>query len=112
MISEALELHVEGGRVNHSWCVCVVSCNYDGLGGGREGGCGCYAFWISQGVVACREMPEHCPCAMISYHTAVPVGTVEPQLVCLLWMALTQNAMRMLWLVSMQLVGCTPRTLC
>ena len=25
MISEALELYVEGGRVSHSWCICVAS---------------------------------------------------------------------------------------
>ena len=24
MISEALELRVEGGRVSHKWCMCVV----------------------------------------------------------------------------------------
>ena len=37
MISEALELHVEGGRVSHSWCICAVSHGYGGLGGGRDG---------------------------------------------------------------------------
>ena len=25
MITEALELHVEGGQVSHGWCMCVVS---------------------------------------------------------------------------------------
>ena len=37
MISEALELSVEGGRVSHSWCMSVVSHRYDGLGADRDG---------------------------------------------------------------------------
>ena len=40
MISEALELPVEGGQVSHSWCVCVVGHGYGGLGGGWDGGGG------------------------------------------------------------------------
>ena len=32
-ISEALELHVEGGRVSRSLCMCVASHGYGGLGG-------------------------------------------------------------------------------
>ena len=35
-----LELRVEGRRVNHSWCMGVVSDGYGGLGGGRDGGGG------------------------------------------------------------------------
>ena len=31
-------LHLEGGPVNHSWCMGVVSHSYGGLGGGRDGG--------------------------------------------------------------------------
>ena len=38
MISEALELHVEGEQASHSWCMCVVSHGFGGLGGGRDGG--------------------------------------------------------------------------
>ena len=38
MMSEALELCVEGGRVSHSWYMCVGSDSYGGLGGGRDGG--------------------------------------------------------------------------
>ena len=38
MISETLELRVEGGRVNHSCCMCVDGHGYGGLGGGRNGG--------------------------------------------------------------------------
>ena len=38
MISEALELRIEGGQLIHSWCMCVVSHGYGGLGGGRDGG--------------------------------------------------------------------------
>ena len=40
MISETLELHVEGGRVSHSWCMCVVGHGCGGLGVGRGGGGG------------------------------------------------------------------------
>ena len=40
MIPEALELYVE---VSHSWCICVVSHGYGGLGWGRDGGDGWYA---------------------------------------------------------------------
>ena len=43
MISEALVLRVEGGRVTHSWCMCVVSHCYGGLGIGRDGVGGWYA---------------------------------------------------------------------
>ena len=31
MISEALELRVEGRRVSHSWCMCVICHGYGGL---------------------------------------------------------------------------------
>ena len=27
-------VRVEGGRVNHSWCICVASYGYGGFGGG------------------------------------------------------------------------------
>ena len=37
MISEALELRVEGGRVSHSCCMGVVCHGYGGLGGGMDG---------------------------------------------------------------------------
>ena len=40
MISEAHDLCVEGRRVSHSWCMCVVSHGYGGLGGGRDEGGG------------------------------------------------------------------------
>ena len=33
IISDALELRVNGGRVSHSWCMCVVSHGYGGLDG-------------------------------------------------------------------------------
>ena len=32
MISEALELYVEGRRFCHSWCMCAVDNDYGGLG--------------------------------------------------------------------------------
>ena len=34
MISEALELCMEGGRVSQSWCMCAASHGYGGLGQG------------------------------------------------------------------------------
>ena len=40
MTLEALELYVEGGRVSHSCCMCVVGHGFGGLGGGRNGGGG------------------------------------------------------------------------
>ena len=40
MISEALEQHVEGVRVSHSWCMGVVNHGHGGLDGGRDGGGG------------------------------------------------------------------------
>ena len=33
-LTEMLELCMEGGRVNHTWCIGVVSHGYGGLGGG------------------------------------------------------------------------------
>ena len=58
MISEALELLVESGRVCHSWCMCVVGHGYGGLGGGRDKGGGWYACVTKPGVlVACQEIP-------------------------------------------------------
>ena len=45
MISEALELYVEGGRVSHSWCMCVVGHGYSRLGEYNNGGGGSYACW-------------------------------------------------------------------
>ena len=40
MASEALVLRVEGGRVNHSRCMGVLSHSYCELGGGMDGGGG------------------------------------------------------------------------
>ena len=60
MISEALELCAEGRQVSHTWCMCVDSHGYGGLGGGRAGGGGWYACGTKPGgVVKCREMLEH-----------------------------------------------------
>ena len=62
MISEALELCVEGGQVRHSWCVCVAGRGCGGLGGGRDGGGGWHACGRKPGgLVACWEMLEHFP---------------------------------------------------
>ena len=35
MISQALELRVEGGHSSHSWCMCVVSHSYGRYGMGQ-----------------------------------------------------------------------------
>ena len=62
MTSEALEIQVERCRDSHSWCMDVVSHGYSGLGGGRDGGGPWYACGTKpEGLVACREMPEHFP---------------------------------------------------
>ena len=64
MMSEVLDLQVKGGRVSHSWCMCVISHGYGGFGGGRGGGVGWYACGTKpRGLVACLEMPEHFPSA-------------------------------------------------
>ena len=36
MVPETLELAVEGGRISHSWCMCVVSHGNGGLDGGAR----------------------------------------------------------------------------
>ena len=56
MISEALELRVEGERVGHSRCNSVVSHGYGGLVGGSDGGGGWYACRTNPwGLIACRS---------------------------------------------------------
>ena len=51
---------MEGGRVCRSWCMCVVSHGYGGLGWVRDGGGGWYACGtMPGGLVACLEMPRH-----------------------------------------------------
>ena len=35
---------MEGGRVSHRWCMCVVSLGYGGLGIDRDGGGAWYAY--------------------------------------------------------------------
>ena len=57
MISQALELYVEGGRVSHSWSMCVVSRGCDRLDEGSGGWYACRT--KAGGLVPCREMPEH-----------------------------------------------------
>ena len=55
---------MEGGRVIHSWCICVVSHSYGVLGGaGVEVMVGRHAGQIQEGLVACRKMPERIPSA-------------------------------------------------
>ena len=46
MISEALELFVNGGQVTHSWCMCIASRGY---GGGMDVGGGWCACWTKAG---------------------------------------------------------------
>ena len=47
---KSLELGVEGGRVSHSLCMCIVSHVYGRFDGGRDGGGGWYAFGKRPGV--------------------------------------------------------------
>ena len=49
IISEVLELCMEGRSVSHSWCMCVVSHGPGGLDGGWEGGGGWYACGLMLG---------------------------------------------------------------
>ena len=58
IISETLELRVGDGRVSRSWCVCVVSHDYGGLGCDMDG---MHAGQSRAGLVAYREMPEYFP---------------------------------------------------
>ena len=60
MISEELELYVEGGRVSHSWHMCVVGHARGGMGGSRDAG-GWYVCGTK--LVECRKMPKHLPSA-------------------------------------------------
>ena len=54
MISEALELYVEGGRVSHIWCMCVVGNGIGGLiGAGVEVVDGMHGGWSHVG--GCRR---------------------------------------------------------
>ena len=64
VISESPELRLEGGRVNHSWCIGVLSRSYVGVGRGRDGvAAGRHAVQSQEGLVTCRRMPEHFPSA-------------------------------------------------
>ena len=76
MISEALELRVKGGRVNHSWCMSVVRHGNCGFGGDRNGGGGWYACGTKpKMLVVCRRIQEHyrvrCNKLMTLDHTTV-----------------------------------------
>ena len=57
---ETQELCVEGGWVHQSWHIRVVCHSYGWFGGGRDGvAVGKYARQGQEGLIACREMPEH-----------------------------------------------------
>ena len=45
----------EGGLVSHSWCICVISHDYGGLGGGRDGCVGWYACGTKPRGVGCMS---------------------------------------------------------
>ena len=104
MISEELEMCMEGGRVSHSRCMGVVSLGYGGLGGVIDGGGGWYACGTKPGgLVACREMPGISrvwgDTLMTSDHTAVQVhssGWVEPKFVGFPGKAFMRDATRRL----------------
>ena len=59
MVSEELELRVQGGRISHRWCMCVVVAMVGLVGAGRE-----VVDGMHEGLVAWRGMPEHFPSAM------------------------------------------------
>ena len=46
---------MEGGRVNHSWCMAVDSHGYGGLGRGRDGGGGWCLCWTGSGGFGCMS---------------------------------------------------------
>ena len=51
---------MEGGRVSHSWWMCVICHGHGGLGVYMDGIGGWYAYGIEPGwLFACREIPEH-----------------------------------------------------
>ena len=59
MILRSARAAREGGRVSHSWCMCVVVMVMVGcMGAGMELVFGRHA-GQSQGLVACRKMPEY-----------------------------------------------------
>ena len=77
----ALELYVEGGRVSHRWCTCVVGHGCGGLVSvGMEVVDDMHA-GQSRGVTACLEMPEHFMGArwtpMTLDHSVVQVDTED-----------------------------------
>ena len=106
MISEALELYMEGGRVNHSCCMCVVSHGYGGLHGGRNGVIDGMHAGQSQGSWPHARRNRSTSrvrggTLMTPNHTAIQVrrGNVESSLVRLPGKTLTQDARRRLWFV-------------
>ena len=79
MISETLELRVEGGRLRHNGCMFVVSHGYGGFGGGRFADDGWYACGIKPGwshVDRCRSTSRvRFDTLMTPDHNAVVYGT-------------------------------------
>ena len=78
MVSEALELRMQGGRVSECGCMCVVGHGNGGLGWCRDGGGGWLACRAKPGgLFACQEMSKHFPSArdtlMTPDHIAVKV---------------------------------------
>ena len=119
MISEALDPSVEGGRVSHNWCMCVVSHGYGGLCGGRDGVVDGMQGDKAKGV--CRMSADAAVHTESEVKTLIPslykcvcLGRVEPESVCLPGKALTWQATRRLrfvihavsWLHSMVLHRC------
>ena len=97
MISEALEFCVEGGRVSHSWCMCVVSHGYcragmevvDGMHAGQSQG-----DWSHVGRcwIASRMRGD----ALTTPDQIAALGRVDPELVDLPKRTLTRDATRRL----------------
>ena len=96
MISEALELRLEGGQISHSWCMYVVSHGYGGLGGtGMELHAGqSRGGWSHVG--RCRSTSQVRGDDTRSHHRPGALGRVEPELVGLPGKTLTRDATRRL----------------
>ena len=59
MISEALELYIQGRPVSNSWCMCIDGHGCSWLAGGRDGDGGCHACGTIQGGWQHDGIPEH-----------------------------------------------------
>ena len=113
---------MEGGRVNHRWCMCVVSHDCSGLGEDRDEDGSWYVCRMKPKGLGCmlgdvRALPECEVNSLVSPITppsrCAALGKVEPELVAVAGKALTHVSTRRLrfdvhavgWLHSMGLHG-------